>query len=74
MVDLEPITARENPKMTVPEKRGPKLVCTACGEEVDAADLPKATDNLNTPASVEAHYNKGPMNVCPKCGGLLKPK
>ena len=60
--------------MAVPVKRGPKLVCIVCGEAVDAADLPKATDSLNTPAGVESQYNKGAMNTCPECGGLLKLK
>ncbi len=60
--------------MAVSEKLGPKLVCTACGEELDTADLPKATDNLNAPAGVKSQYDKGPMNTCPECGGLLKMK
>ncbi len=68
------ITARKKPKMVVSKERGPKLVCVACGEEDDAADLPKATDSLNTPAGVESQYTKGAMNVCPKCGGVLKLK
>ncbi len=60
--------------MAVSEKRGPKLVCTVCREELDTADLPKATDNLNAPAGVRSQYDKAPMNTCPECGGLLKMK
>jgi hypothetical protein len=56
-MDLAWITERKKPKMAVSEKRGPKLVCTACGEEIDTADFPKATGNLNTPAGVNT---KGP--------------